>query len=85
MHLIWFAIVGLVAGFLAKMIMPGGRGEPSGWFMTMLLGLAGSFVVGLILHGVLGWRTSGGMAGTILGATIGACALIWVANLVRRN
>jgi uncharacterized membrane protein YeaQ/YmgE (transglycosylase-associated protein family) len=85
MHFVWFAVAGLIAGFLAKMIMPGDRNEPKGLVMTMLLGVAGSLIVGFVLHRVLGWSTSGNMIGTIIGATAGACGLIWVANLVRRK
>jgi uncharacterized membrane protein YeaQ/YmgE (transglycosylase-associated protein family) len=42
LHILWVCIVGLVAGALAKLIMPGR--DPRGIIVTMLLGLAGSLV-----------------------------------------
>ena len=40
MHLIWTILIGFVAGLIAKAITPG-KG-PSGFFMTAVLGIAGS-------------------------------------------
>ncbi|MER3496122.1 MAG: GlsB/YeaQ/YmgE family stress response membrane protein, partial [Armatimonadota bacterium] len=34
-------IVGLIAGLLAKAILPGNKSEPSGWIMTAVLGIVG--------------------------------------------
>jgi uncharacterized membrane protein YeaQ/YmgE (transglycosylase-associated protein family) len=42
MGLILFLIFGLIVGFLARALMPGP--DPMSWWMTMLLGIAGSFV-----------------------------------------
>lgn len=77
MHLLWYAIVGLIAGALAKALSPGTKGEPSGCLMTMLFGVAGSMLVGFVLHDVLKWQTGGGFIGSIFGATLGAFALMW--------
>lgn len=74
--LIWWLIVGLIAGVLAKVITPGTDREPKGCVMTILLGIAGSVIVGLILELIGGGNSPGGMAGTIVGATIGAIILI---------
>ena len=41
-------LVGLVAGFLAKLVMPGTRDEPSGWLGTILLGIVGAVIGGWI-------------------------------------
>jgi len=79
MHgLIWWALLGLLAGVLAKSLTPGSDREPKGCIMTMLLGIAGSLIVGFILHTVLGDQTQGGFIGTLVGATIGAMLLIYV-------
>jgi len=67
-------LVGLVAGILAKAIMPGTRNEPSGWIMTILLGIAGGWIGG-ILFGLLGIR-SGGVIAHIIISTLGAVVLI---------
>ena len=77
MHgLIWWVIVGLIAGVLAKALTPGSDKEPKGCIMTILLGIAGSVIVGFLMELVLGGNTPGGMIGTIVGATIGAILLI---------
>jgi uncharacterized membrane protein YeaQ/YmgE (transglycosylase-associated protein family) len=46
MSIIWFLVVGLVAGLIARALMPGK--QPMGLLGTMLLGIVGSFVGGLI-------------------------------------
>ena len=74
--LIWWIIVGLLAGILAKALMPGTKKEPSGCLMTMLLGVAGSVLVGFLMRTFFGTAGSGGLIGSIIGATIGAMVLI---------
>lgn len=71
MGFIWMLIVGLIAGALAKLIMPGK--DPGGIIITMLLGVAGAFVGGFLFQ-LLGFG-DGGAAG-IIGATIGAIILL---------
>lgn len=68
-------IVGLIAGLLAKAILPGDKKEPSGWLMTALLGIAGAFLVGLVMS-LLHYEGSGSFIGRIIGATIGAIVII---------
>jgi uncharacterized membrane protein YeaQ/YmgE (transglycosylase-associated protein family) len=74
-NIFWWIIVGAVAGILAKLIMPGDKGEPKGCLLTILLGIAGSVLVGFIMDSFLGGG-GGGPVGTIVGATIGAIVLI---------
>jgi uncharacterized membrane protein YeaQ/YmgE (transglycosylase-associated protein family) len=45
-QIIWWIIVGLIVGLLARFILPGR--DPMGWIATLLLGIAGSMVGGLI-------------------------------------
>lgn len=73
MGIIWMLIVGLIAGALAKLIMPGR--DPGGIIVTILLGIAGSFVGGFIL------RSEGGTAG-LIGSIIGAIILLAIYRLV---
>ncbi len=70
MHLIWMAIIGLIAGALAKLIMPGK--DPGGIIVTMLLGIAGSFVGGFLarLLGIGHGRLTVGLIGSVIGALI---------------
>ena len=46
MHLLWMLIIGLIVGAIAKTIMPGH--DPGGIVVTILLGIGGSVVAGLI-------------------------------------
>ena len=75
---IWWVVVGALAGILAKAISPGDKGEPKGCILTILLGIAGSVIVGFIMRNVLGDTNGGGFIGTLFGATIGALALIFL-------
>ena len=74
MNFIMWLIVGLVAGLLAKAIMPGSRSEPSGWILTIVLGIAGAFVGGF-LAGIVGLGGFG-LIGSLITATIGAVVII---------
>jgi uncharacterized membrane protein YeaQ/YmgE (transglycosylase-associated protein family) len=73
MHLIWSLIVGLVVGAIAKAIMPGK--DPGGLFVTMLIGVAGSIVAGL-LGSALGIYRAGAAGPGIIASVIGAVILL---------
>jgi uncharacterized membrane protein YeaQ/YmgE (transglycosylase-associated protein family) len=73
MHLIWSLIVGLVVGAIAKAIMPGK--DPGGLLVTMLLGVAGSIVAGL-LGSALGIYRAGDAGPGIIASIIGAVILL---------
>src|SRR5687768_9983454 len=67
-------IFGLVVGVVAKLLMPGR--DPGGMVVTILLGIAGAVVAGL-LGRALGWYEPGQPAGFVF-ATIGAILLLFV-------
>lgn len=80
MGIISWIILGLLAGILAKWIMPGKDG--GGFFMTILLGIAGA-VVGGWVSSLLGISTAGGLSiGGIVMATVGALILLFIYNRV---
>jgi len=83
MGIIWTIIIGLVAGIIAKIIVPGPN-EPQGFVMTAILGIVGAFVA-TFLGQALGWYAPGEGAGFI-GAIVGAVIvlLIWGALARRR-
>jgi uncharacterized membrane protein YeaQ/YmgE (transglycosylase-associated protein family) len=85
MHILWWIIVGGAAGVLAKAILPGEKSEPKGCIMTILLGIAGSLIMGFIVHDVLRSARFGGLIDSIIGATIGALILIWVARMLEKR
>jgi uncharacterized membrane protein YeaQ/YmgE (transglycosylase-associated protein family) len=69
MHILSMLVIGLIVGALAKLFMPGK--DPGGIIVTMLLGIAGSFVAGWIgrLFGLYRDPASGpGIIASILGA-----------------
>lgn len=78
MGVISWVILGLIAGALAKWLMPGKDG--GGWIATMLLGIAGAFVGGFIGR-ILGFGGADGVnVGSIITATLGAFILLFLYN-----
>ena len=76
--IIGWIIIGLIAGALAKLIMPGD--DPGGIFITIILGIAGALVGGF-LAGLIGIG-GGGTIWTIIIATIGAIILLAIYRAV---
>jgi uncharacterized membrane protein YeaQ/YmgE (transglycosylase-associated protein family) len=72
--LIGWIIFGAVVGVIARFLMPGR--DPMGWIMTIVLGIAGSVLGGLLMGLIIGGRTTA-PAGWI-GSVIGAVLLLWL-------
>jgi uncharacterized membrane protein YeaQ/YmgE (transglycosylase-associated protein family) len=79
MSLLWAAVVGLVIGALAKLMMPGK--DPGGIIVTMLIGIAGSLVANL-LGSAVGLYAPGEAPGFIM-ALLGAMLLLWVYRMFK--
>jgi uncharacterized membrane protein YeaQ/YmgE (transglycosylase-associated protein family) len=82
---IWWLIIGLIAGALARLIMPGR--DAMSWLMTMLLGIVGSVIGGLVSWAIWGADTDGRgfqPAGLIL-SVIGAIVVLWIWRMMRRT
>ncbi len=77
-------MVGLIAGILAKWVMPGP--DPGGMIVTILIGIVGAFIGGWIL-GLLGLSGGAGKlsVGSILTATLGAIVLLAIYRLLTRR
>jgi uncharacterized membrane protein YeaQ/YmgE (transglycosylase-associated protein family) len=73
MTIIWFLIVGLVAGALARLIVPGR--DPMGLLATMVLGIVGSLVGGFLAKVLFNDNNGVGIFGSVVGAVI--VLLIW--------
>ena len=74
-------ILGLVAGFIGKALMPGK--DPGGFIVTILLGLAGSFVGFLIFTELLGIGDNEAFdLGGLIGAIIGVMILLGIYRMV---
>ncbi len=83
---IWWMIIGLVAGALARLLVPGR--QPMGMFITMVLGLIGSLVGGMISTLLFGQdpMQPGFHAGGLVMSTIGAVlALVIYLRMATRS
>jgi uncharacterized membrane protein YeaQ/YmgE (transglycosylase-associated protein family) len=72
-------IIGLVVGAIAKLLVPGR--DPGGFIVTMLLGVAGSFIAGVIGRAV-GWYRPGQSAGFFT-SIIGAIVILLIYHAIR--
>lgn len=81
MSILWTIIIGLVAGALAKFIMPGK--DPGGIIITILIGIAGSILF-TYLGQFLNFYEPGQTAGFI-GATVGAIILLAIYRLFKKK
>ena len=77
MNILGWILFGLVIGAIAKFLMPGR--DPGGWIVTILLGIAGSFVGGFLASALLGRENQ--TAGWI-GSIIGAMVLLFIYRLI---
>ena len=81
MSILWTLIVGLVVGFVAKLLMPGR--DPGGFIVTILLGVAGAFLAGY------GGRAAGlyqpGEAPGFIMSVIGAIVILFVYRLIKKR
>jgi uncharacterized membrane protein YeaQ/YmgE (transglycosylase-associated protein family) len=78
--LIWWIVVGLIAGWLAGKVMKGGG---FGILMDILIGMVGA-VLGGWVFGLLGLYSTGGLLGSVLVAFVGACILLWLVRLIKK-
>ena len=80
MGIITWIIVGLIAGMLGKLIMPGD--DPGGIIVTILIGVAGAFVGGFVFSLFGGSGVTGFNIWSIVVATIGALILLAIYKMV---
>ena len=78
--ILYWLVVGLIAGWLAGKVMKGGG---YGILMDIVLGIAGAIVGGGIIR-FLGFYTSGGLIPAILVAILGAVALVALVRMLKK-
>ena len=82
MGILAWILLGLIAGVIAKLIMPGD--DPGGFFVTILIGVVGALIGGAIASAA-GW---GGVDGINLGglivAVLGSIVVLFAYRMVRR-
>src|SRR5207248_7716860 len=79
-NLIWFLIIGAIAGWLAGLLM---KGRGFGILGDIVVGIVGA-VLGGWLFGALGISAGGGLAGSLIVAFIGAVILLFLVRLIKR-
>jgi uncharacterized membrane protein YeaQ/YmgE (transglycosylase-associated protein family) len=80
MSFLSFLIVGLVAGWLAGVLVKGGG---FGLIGDLVVGVIGAFLGGW-LFSTLGASAGGGLLGSIIVATVGAVVLLFIVRLIKR-
>ena len=81
MFLLWWILVGLIAGFITGKLM---QGSGYGPIMDIVVGIVGAVVGGFIMRS-LGFADQGGLLYTILVAVVGAILLTLLLRLVTRK
>ena len=82
MGIISWIIFGLLAGFIAKFIMPGK--DPGGVFITIALGIAGALIGGFIATSLGYGGVDGFNFGSFVIAVIGSIILLFGYRMIRR-
>ncbi|MGI4827118.1 MAG: GlsB/YeaQ/YmgE family stress response membrane protein [Janthinobacterium lividum] len=81
MFIIWWIIVGLIAGFITGKLM---KGSGFGAVMDIVVGIVGAIIGGFIMR-ALGFAGEGGLLYTILVAVVGAVLLTLLIRLITRK
>lgn len=79
-NLIWFIVIGILAGFLAGRLM---KGKGFGLLMNLIIGVGGA-ILGGWLFGAIGLSFGGGFIGSLITAFLGAIILLYIINLIKK-
>jgi uncharacterized membrane protein YeaQ/YmgE (transglycosylase-associated protein family) len=79
--LVWWILVGLVAGWAAGKVM---KGEGYGTVMDIIIGMAGA-VLGGWVFGLLGIYPGGGLIASLVVAFVGAVILVWIVRKLKKS
>jgi len=80
-NLLWFIIVGVVAGFLAGLLI---KGKGFGVIVNLIVGVLGA-ILGGWLFGILGLSFGGGILGSLITAFLGAVILLYLIKLFKKS
>jgi uncharacterized membrane protein YeaQ/YmgE (transglycosylase-associated protein family) len=81
MSYLWTAIIGFVAGLIARALHPGD--DKLGFIMTAVLGIAGAFIANFVGQAV-GWYQPGEQAG-LIASVIGAIVILVIYSLIKKR
>lgn len=80
MYFLWYLLIGLVAGWLANLIV---RGGGAGLFINLIVGIVGGILGGWLVS-LFGWIPLGTF-GTLITSLIGAIVLLLLVSLITRR
>ena len=80
MGFLWFLVIGLVAGWLAGVLVKGGG---FGLIGDLIVGVIGAFLGGF-LFSTFGVSLGAGLIGSLVVATVGAVVLLFIVRLIKR-
>ena len=83
MDILTWIILGLVAGLIAKFVMPGN--DPGGLIVTVIVGIAGAVIGGFVASAIGFGAVSGVNLRSVIIAAIGAFALLFALRMVKRR
>ena len=83
MGIVSLIIVGLIAGILAKIAMPGP--DPGGIILTIVIGIVGALIGGYVIELLGGPRVTGINLSSILVATLGSIIFLTIYRLITRR
>ena len=83
MGFIAWIVLGLIAGAIAKAIMPGR--DPGGVIVTILIGIGGAFSGGFLGNMITGSGVSGLNLWSIILSIVGAMILLWIYRMTTRG
>jgi uncharacterized membrane protein YeaQ/YmgE (transglycosylase-associated protein family) len=78
---IGWLVIGLIAGALARLIMPGR--DPMGVIATILLGIVGSILGGLVSWAIWGSETTGFRPAGLILSVLGAVIVLWIYRMMK--
>ncbi len=81
MSLVWFLVIGVVAGWLAGKFM---RGKGFGLIGDLIVGIAGAFLGGWLFSDVFKVSVGGGIIPALVVAFVGAIILLWILRLIKK-
>ncbi|HEY6218642.1 MAG TPA: GlsB/YeaQ/YmgE family stress response membrane protein [Gemmatimonadaceae bacterium] len=83
MGILAWIVLGLIAGAIAKAIMPGD--DPGGFIVTTLIGIVGAFLGGFIGNAITGAGLNGFSLWSIVLAVVGSLLLLWIYRMTTRG
>jgi len=83
MGVIAWIVFGLIAGVIAKLIMPGK--DPGGFIITILIGIAGALIGGFIATALGFGSVDGFNFGSFIVAILGAILLLWLYRVMKKR